>query len=442
MKALHMNKLGPALALMAVAALAGCGGSAQTDAKQGTAPEQKTETAKPPEPVKVTMYNHFNNISDDRLQQFIIGPLKQKLPHVTFEVVKHDKGTTIEELVAAKSFTDFYYGSNVGFPTYMNLQLQQDMNDVIKKNGLDLSRFDAPYVDAIKSFGEKGEMYGVPFSANMGVMLYNKAIFDKFAVPYPKDGMTWDEVIELGKKVTRPDGGVNYIGFDPGPISNVASSLSLPYADVKTGKALINNNESWRKIYDMFKAAYEIPGFVNAGKYDYGANGFFKDKNVAMLPVWALQVVNNKAELAKMEWDMVSLPNFKEQLGKGRSVDIHMLAISNVSKNRDVGVEVLKVITSDEVQKMMSEFGTPSVLKNEDIKKAYGSKLPEFQGKNVQAIFKTKPVQPAITKYDGTVGFYVEAARKDIATGAMDVNTALRTVQEKSDAKLAELQGK
>ncbi|GAA3413029.1 ABC transporter substrate-binding protein [Paenibacillus hodogayensis] len=434
MKAKRGYTFGSLCAVMTVCALAGCG-SQGVETKEG-APQTKAAVEKPPEPVKITMYNHFNNISDERLQQFIIEPLKRKLPYVTFEVVKHDKGTTIEELVAANSFTDLYYGSNVGFPTYKNLQLQKDMNDVIKQHGLDLSRMDQAYVDAVKSFGENGEVYGVPFSANMGVLVYNKSIFDKFAVPYPKDGMTWDEVIELGKRLTRSDGGVQYIGFDPGRVADVASGLSLPYADAKTAKALIDN-DSWRKVFGMFKSAYEIPGYVNAGKYDYGANGFFKDKNVAMMPAWALQLVNSKADLAKMDWDIVSLPNFKEDLGRGRQVDIHMLAISNVSKNRDAALEVLKIITSDEVQRMMSEYGTPSVLKSDDIKKGYGTKLPEFQGKNVQALFKTKPGLPAITKYDGTVGFYVEAARKDLATGGKDVNTLVRTIEEQSNQKLS-----
>jgi multiple sugar transport system substrate-binding protein len=421
--------------IVAAGALAGCG--SQGEKPKEAAPEAKGAAAKPPEPVTITMYNHFNNISDERLQQFIIGPLKQKLPHVTFQVVKHDKGSTIDDLVAAKNFSDFYYGSNVGFPTYMNLQLQQDMSALIKTHGLDLNRIDTPYLDAIKSFGEKGEVYGVPFSANVGVLVYNKSIFDKFAVPYPKDGMTWDEVVELGRRLTRSDGGVNYIGFDPGRVADVASGMSLPYADAKAVKPLIDN-DNWRKIYNMFKSAYEIPGFVNNAKYDYGANGFLKDKNVAMLPMWALQVVNSKAELAGMDWDMVSLPNFKEFLGRGRSVDIHLLAVSNVSKNGAAAIEVLKVITSDEVQTMMSEYGTPSVLKNEEIKKVYGSKLPEFKGKNVQALFKTKPGQPAITKYDGTVSFYTEAARKDIA-GGMDVNSVIRSIQEKATQKLSEL---
>lgn len=433
MKAFRGNRVGAVCAAMAVCMVAGCG-SQGNDAKGAT--DSNTSVEKPPEPVTIRMYNHFNNISEERLQQFIIEPLKQKLPHITLEVVKHEQGSTIDDLTATNNFTDLYYGSNVGFPSYMNLQLQKDMNDVIKTHGIDLNQFDTPYLEAAKSFGENGEIYGLPFSTNTGVLGYNKAIFDRFAVPYPLDGMTWDEVIQLGKRLTRTDAGVNYIGFDPGRTQDVAYGLSLPFADEKAKKALLDT-DGWRKVFGLFKDAYEVPGYVNGAKYEYGVEGFIKDQYVAMLPLYGLQIVNSRAELSKMDWDIVSLPNFKEDLGRGRQVDIHMVAISSVSKNRDAAAEVIKVITSEEVQKMMSEYGTPSVLKNDEIKKVYGTKLPEFKGKNVQAMFKTIPGQPVITKYDSSVRSVIESARKEIAAGGVDINTLVRTTEEKANQRIS-----
>jgi len=100
---------------------------------------------------------------------------------------------------------------------------------------------------------------------------------------------------------------------------------------------------------------------------------------------------------------------------------------------------VLKVITSDEVQMMMSQLGTASVLKKEDIKKAYGSKLPMYQGKNMQALFKTKPGVPhVITKKDGVVRTLVDNVRKEIAASGKDLNTLVRELEEQSNQKLAE----
>lgn len=422
-----------------ITAITACGNTGNIEGSTSDPPGKQTPDASPPKPVTVTMFNQSNGISDDRLQQFILEPLKQKLPHVTFEVVKDAKGSTMDELVATGNFTDINYGSNPQFPPYLLKELQYDMNDLVKKHNLDLNRFDPAFINAVKTFDDKGKLYAIPFSTNLGVLIYNKDIFDRFGVAYPKDGMTWDETVELGRKLTRTQDGINYIGFDPGVATDIGQALSLSYVDTKSMKAMVNNDQ-WKKIFDMLKRAYAIPGFVNAGKYDYGTGGFIKDHNVAMRPIWALQIMNAKADLANVNWDVVSLPNFKEELGQGREVDIHMLAVSNVSKNKDAAMEVIKAITSDEVQRLMSEYGTPTVMKNEEIKKAYGSKLPEYKGKNVQAFFKTTPRVPhVITRYDATVRTEINNGRKEIATGDKDVNTVIREIQEKADQKLAEM---
>jgi multiple sugar transport system substrate-binding protein len=421
------------------AALSGCGNKESvTPTSPNPAEPNKTADTRPTEPVTVTMYNHFNNISDDRIQQFIIEPLKKQLPNVTFEVVKHQNGSKLEELVAAGNFTDLYYGSNVGFPSYLNVELQYDMKDLMKKHNIDTSRFEPWSLDAIKMYGEKGEVFGVPFSANYASMIYNKDIFDRLGVPYPKDGMTWEEVVELSRKLTRMDNGVQYIGLEPGKPTDMASGLSLSYVDEKANKSVMSSSD-WRRVFNIFKEAYSVPGYVQSGKFDYGTNGFLKDKTVAMMPIWSLQILNFQKELEGMNWDIVSYPTFKEQPERGREVDIHMLAISNVSKNKDAAMEVLKVITSDEVQMLMSQYGTASVLKKDDIKKSYGSKLPQYQGKNVQALFKTKPGIPhVISKKDGVVRTFVDGARKDIAAAGKDINTVLREMEEQSNQKLAE----
>ncbi|NOU90117.1 extracellular solute-binding protein [Paenibacillus sp. LMG 31460] len=45
------------------------------------------------------------------------------------------------------------------------------------------------------------------------VLYYNKDIFDKFGISYPRNGMTWDEVYDLAKKLNRTEDGISYRGF-------------------------------------------------------------------------------------------------------------------------------------------------------------------------------------------------------------------------------------
>lgn len=45
-----------------------------------------------------------------------------------------------------------------------------------------------------------------PVVNNTMSLYYNKDLFDKFGVSYPKDGMTWDEVLELNRQLDKNGG--------------------------------------------------------------------------------------------------------------------------------------------------------------------------------------------------------------------------------------------
>ena len=99
-----------------------------------------------------------------------------------------------------------------------------------------------PTVAAMKA--QLVEKYGKPSAE----MYYNKDLFDRFGVPYPKDGMTWDEVYALAQKVTRTEGGVAYKGFAFQDFYLfTANQLSLSFVDGKTEKSVVNS-DGWKKL--------------------------------------------------------------------------------------------------------------------------------------------------------------------------------------------------
>lgn len=61
----------------------------------------------------------------------------------------------------------------------------------------------------------EGKVYGFPTNAAVDAMWFNKDIFDSEGLPYPSGVMTWDELIELAKRLTkvRPDGRVEQFGL-------------------------------------------------------------------------------------------------------------------------------------------------------------------------------------------------------------------------------------
>jgi multiple sugar transport system substrate-binding protein len=301
-----------------------------------------------------------------------------------------------------------------------------------------LNQFDPAALNALRALDSQGKLLGLPYAMNFSVLYYNKDIFDKFGVSYPKDGMSWNQTVELARKVTRSDAGVNYVGLDPTGITRVGSGLSLPYVDPKTNKPLIDK-DGWKKILNMLQGLYDTPGFVNGSKFSYGSDAFTKDKTLAMLAEWGNKMSGLMEQVYisgdKMNWDMATIPNFDGSVGTGRETDLHALLVSKVSKHKDQAFQVTALVGSDEVQQITNSYGRLTAFKKTDAyKKSFGTKLTSMKGKHIDAIFNVTPGPTHVpTIYDKSVTAALNNADKAVALKQKDVNTALRDAQAEAD---------
>ncbi|WP_284639306.1 ABC transporter substrate-binding protein [Paenibacillus silviterrae] len=397
------------------------------------------------EQVKLIVYSYSSGIQDSEFQKFFVEPVHKKYPNISMELVSRNGDiNTPEQVIASGQLPDLILTSNVYIGMFNKLGLGMDLNDLAKKNNLSFDKFDPVGMAAIKQFGDKGEVYAVPFSMNYGMMVYNKDIFNKFGVPFPTDGMTWDQTIQLAKKVTRKEDGIQYIGVDPDYPENLTRQYSLPYVDEKEEKPLINT-EGYKTAFTKLKAMYEIPGFIGEkNKFMYTANGFFKDRILAMYPVWGDGVVGTLEDMANqgnpVNWDMVTYPSFEDRPGVGKPVDLHLMMLSPKSKNQEAAFQVISTLVSDEAQIAMNKTGRMTSLNNDAVKKTYASELKSFQGKNIQAVFKTKQapiVKP--TDYDLPFKQLIREGAKDMAQNNKDVNTVLREIQDKAEKTMTDM---
>lgn len=68
--------------------------------------------------------------------------------------------------------------------------------------------------DAAVTFGsnlpveDDGNYYGLPFKQEMYCVFYNKDLFDGAGVSYPAGSWTWDDYVEIAKKITDPKKGI------------------------------------------------------------------------------------------------------------------------------------------------------------------------------------------------------------------------------------------
>ncbi|CAG7640771.1 hypothetical protein PAESOLCIP111_04170 [Paenibacillus solanacearum] len=424
---------------------AGCGSGEPVSTGASKAPDSggadaKTAVKENTDPVELTLFMN-NLISDADLQRVLFEPLKKKYPYITVKPTFKGGKETIDNWVVSGNPPDLfnYYAGDMG--VLVQLGLVEDITPLAKKHNIDLSRFQPAMLDSVRAVSGKGELYALPRYSNTVALYYNKDIFDKFGVSYPKDGMTWDQTIELAKKLTRADGGKNYYGLSFDNLLRPGYSFSLDALDPKTNKAAVNSND-WRRVMQLNRDIFSIPGnlpnpvkLVNSGHTVFTAN-----MDLAMLAsVNNFRWIEPAAEKG-LNWDMVQYPYFPDKPNIGGMVDVHAIGVAKTSKHKDAAMKVLELMTSDEVQLIAARSGAASPLSNPEMQKQFGADVAFLKGKNVQAFFKSKPAPtPQFSNYRTEAYSVFNPLYLDYVSGKMDLNTFIRTAEEAINKKIEEV---
>ncbi|GAA4852734.1 ABC transporter substrate-binding protein [Paenibacillus vulneris] len=433
-----MNQRGKAFAVFCMAGtvlISGCSGGNQAEEAARSSPAAVSANT---EPVTITM-SLDTNIDEDLIAQ-IQEQLKMKHPNITLQLIKPGNGTSLAELIMAGQTPDIVLTYNGKLASYQDLEILYDMTPLLKQHDVDLSRFEPAILEDSKIASTKDELYGLPLSLNYHALYYNKDIFDKYGVPYPTDGMTWDQVLQLAKKLTRMDNGTQIRGFDPGnSVIWVSQPLGIAAIDPKTEKASINNDQ-WKKVFELVKAFYSIPGNEPNG---VAKDAFLKEKNLAMYT--DLSIINDLELASKnaLNWDMVQYPSYPEKPNVYGNASVNMLMITKTSKHKDQALQVINVATSDEVQLESARKGRVTPLKDPKFKAEFGTAREVLNNKNVQGIFKSKPVKyPIASKYRGKAETMVRNKFTEYVNGNIDVNSALSQLDEEINRMIQTESGK
>ncbi|WP_240647422.1 ABC transporter substrate-binding protein [Paenibacillus nanensis] len=412
--------------------LGACGGPADT--KQANQAEQKEEER---EPVTLKFWNYGNTITDTEFNKLIVEPTKAKYPHITLERIKTDADTTPEDLVATGEIPDIIYtSSGPAYYRFLDIGIVQELDELIEKHKVDTSRIKPAILESIKSYTPEGKVIAIPLSFNLLITYYNKEIFDKFGVPYPSDEpKTWREWLELGRKLTVQDNGVQYLGIDLGGPGNLVRSLNLGNVDPATGRSSLAD-PGWSELYGLLKEQYELPGFIGPdNQIVYDRVTFMEERRLAIRPSFLANMVGPLEELRQqgieLDWDIAPAPHFGNNEVGG---SIHSLILSNQSKHADDAFLVLALILSDETQRLVSRNGrVPSII-NPELEKEFGADIEVLKGKKVENVFKltAKPNNPP-HPLDNELGELLTKAAEEIALGGRDVNSALRAAEEESN---------
>ncbi|MDF2715514.1 MAG: family 1 extracellular solute-binding protein [Paenibacillus sp.] len=417
--------------------LAACSGN-----KEPASPEPKAEQPKPenvkPAAIKIAQ----RHLTEDEFKRFIVEPVKKKYPHITAQWIDSSK-VSMANMIASKEIPDISVDYPLALTQLLDMKVEWNMDDVIKSSKFDLNRIRPEFLESIKTASGLNNLIGLPIYNNSFALFYNKDLFDKMGVPYPKDGMTWEDARTIAAKMTRTEGGVQYWGLYPGELFRGAYQLGLPFIDF-AGKKGALQTDGWKQLFELWSGLYKIPGATNLLPSDPStqATQSFLKGEVGMLAGHSATLQSLKT-VKNFNWDVVTYPVNPKAPGTGQRVDSLVFSITNASPNKEAAFQVIETLLSDEVQTDLSRYARVSVLKNDKVQQAFGQDSAEYQSKNVIAMTKPKlaVIQPFKYKFPAETNpaVLVSKAFQEVVTTGKDINTALREADEKLTKAIQEL---
>jgi ABC-type glycerol-3-phosphate transport system substrate-binding protein len=150
-----------------------------------------------------------------------------------------------------------------------------DLSPYAAATGLDL----APIKDSsLLGAARDGKFYGLPTTGSCWLLFYNKDLFDAKGIPYPVN-LTWDEYLDLTKRLTYTEGGKKYWGgMIPPWTMNLGASAGGEYLTAEEPMPLT------RRYVEMLYRAYtgdkSHPGIAEMNTGTWDVNGYFEAGNI------------------------------------------------------------------------------------------------------------------------------------------------------------------
>lgn len=320
--------------------------------------------------------------NDVTLQQKLIDEFNAKNENieVVLEAYGSEFDTKITAGIGAKDAPDVMYMWN--YPQYKNAL--EPLDSYIDKNG---EEHKSDFYESLWNYNSVGgETLGLPVGYTTHVVYYNKDLFDKKGLDYPKAGWTWEDLQETAKKLTDKEKKISGFAFpgkpDPYDFEMYLWGNGASYVD-SNGKLKGNLNstksiETFAMFQDMLKDGYAITTEgsgdteMKSGKVGMFING-----------AWYLSPLKE----AGINYGVVEVPTFEN----GKSVSIVSssgIAMSKSSKHKEAAFEFMKFWTGKEANKARIAFELPVLksvveeekLQEDPVKSVFYSMLEQSEG--------------------------------------------------------------
>lgn len=265
--------------------------------------------------------------------------------------------TKLEASATSNSMPDIFWMHSNQIYKYADNDILADCSDIV-----DAANYSE--VSVANATGSDGKIYGVPKDKDIVGLLYNKELFDKAEVEYPDDTWTWDDLESASQQIYDKTGKYGYMTYSHDQIGY--------WNFVYQNGGQILNDDGTKAEYTEAATADAIRYYVEIQKNDWcptqeqfantGAAEMFFSGEGAMYYAGNWDLINLCTTYGDMngKWDVAMLPKCPNPAnGDGRASISNSVSYATAAKgkNKELAMDFLKFLGSEEAQKIQGESG-------------------------------------------------------------------------------------
>jgi len=285
----------------------------------------------------------------------------------------------------------------------------------------------------------KGKIYGVPFDSGVSALFYRTDILAEAGYkPADLNNITWDQFIEIGKKVKEKTGKamMAFDTADGGLMRIMMQSAGQWYFD-QNGNPNIVKNEALKEAYATYKKLVDSGIIKRTSGWNEWAASFNKGETASVITgCWIIGTIKAEKNQAG-KWAVAPTP----RLNLASSVNYSNLGGSSwyvieKSKNKAVAEDFLKTIFAtdqDFYQKILVAQGAVGSYLPSQSGVAYTEADPFFGGQRVFSdlcawMKKIPSINYGLFTYEADSAMMV--VMPDYLAGKINIDTALKRAEE------------
>lgn len=183
-----------------------------------------------------------------------------------------------------------------------------DITDYIRESIKDGSLNVTAYGTMFNSTLYQNRYYCLPSRTTCWELYYNKTVFDRAGIPYPRQ-MTWDEYCDLAGKLTSGSGKTKVWGGYW--VDWIPSFIALQHGSYLTDDDLTYARESltlFNRLYNIDRSHVSYQEMISFPDPDHEVYRMFKANKVAMVPQGEWMINDLISSNTDVDWDIAPMP--------------------------------------------------------------------------------------------------------------------------------------